>query len=651
MKIVSKFLMFFIIVGVVVVVGLVVLNRSKIKSIVDSGETTEVMELAFGGSVIYVEGEVQYDYNGLEEVTSVKDGLNVFEGYTVATGNDGRVIIQLDDGSVVRLNNNSGIVLTSLDPNNIIITHTIGEVYSRVVAAERAFDVVVDNVTIKSLGTAFKTTNLFSEKGVEVYQSQVNVTEDGGEDVLVDEGQMYFVKTDNPELEGVLTPIDTEELSGDLFVLWNKAEDEKDFGDKLGVLKDVKGSESSVNAITVTSLGVGKVEWEVDGELEYGVKVVWSKNAGPEYPSRSGDKYIYITDPETTSASVEAFDGDGRYYIRVCEFLGDNCEVYSNEVQVDFYGTEQITETAPPPTNLSIWSNGGGNVGWSTDRNFEKGFKLVWSKNAGPTYPNRSGDYNQLFSNSSARSGTITAQDGGGTYYVRVCEYLSGSCGIYSNEITVTLEGDDKEDDAASGVSSISLSGSGASVSWSTNGTSAQGFKIVWSKNSGPTYPLRSGDKYTYLSSPSASSTTLTAFDGDGTYYVRVCEYLGGSCGVYSNEISVTLYDDKDDEPVDDQPADDDVSSISLWSNGGNSVGWSTVGTSDKGFKVVWSLNASPTYPTRGGDSYQYLSSPSASGTTLKAFSGTGTYYVRVCEYLGGACGVYSNQITVELTK
>lgn len=51
----------------------------------------------------------------------------------------------------------------------------------------------------------------------------------------------------------------------------------------------------------------------------------------------------------------------------------------------------------------------------------------------------------------------------------------------------------------------------------------------------------KKGDKYHYNSSPSWSSDTITAFDEAGTYYVRVCEYLGGHCGVYSNEITVTL--------------------------------------------------------------------------------------------------------------
>lgn len=90
-------------------------------------------------------------------------------------------------------------------------------------------------------------------------------------------------------------------------------------------------------------------------------------------------------------------------------------------------------------------------------------------------------------------------------------------------------------------VSSILMSVSGANVIWSANGKSKDGFKIVWSKNAAPTYPTREGDRYIYLSEPTAKSTTLDAFDGAGTYHVRVCEYLGGACGVYSNEATTQL--------------------------------------------------------------------------------------------------------------
>lgn len=191
-------------------------------------------------------------------------------------------------------------------------------------------------------------------------------------------------------------------------------------------------------------------------------------------------------------------------------------------------------------------------------------------------------------------------------------------------------------------VSSITLTGENASIKWTVDGSSASGFKVVWSKNSEPTYPCRSGDKYDYLSSPSATSDTLTAFDGSGTYYVRVCEYLGGKCGVYSNEITLNLTTSGDYDKVTSIVLKDEESD-------GKNITWKVEGYSAQGYKVVWSKNENPTYPTRDGDQYHYYSDPNKLSDSVDAFAGSGTYYVRVCEYLGGKCGVYSNQIAVNL--
>lgn len=100
----------------------------------------------------------------------------------------------------------------------------------------------------------------------------------------------------------------------------------------------------------------------------------------------------------------------------------------------------------------------------------------------------------------------------------------------------------DKTVEIDSEVASIDLEYLGdGEITWDVDGVSSQGFKIVWSMNENPTYPTRSGDKYIYLSDKNAAETTVYAFDEDGTYYVRVCEYLGGKCGEYSNEIEVEL--------------------------------------------------------------------------------------------------------------
>lgn len=98
-------------------------------------------------------------------------------------------------------------------------------------------------------------------------------------------------------------------------------------------------------------------------------------------------------------------------------------------------------------------------------------------------------------------------------------------------------------DETKSEVSSITLKADSENkkVTWSVDGYSKKGFKVTWSKESGPTYPTRATDKYKYYGNPETNSSAVDAFDGEGTYYVRVCEYLGGACGVYSNEVTIEL--------------------------------------------------------------------------------------------------------------
>ena len=137
----------------------------------------------------------------------------------------------------------------------------------------------------------------------------------------------------------------------------------------------------------------------------------------------------------------------------------------------------------------------------------------------------------------------------GKTWHIRVCRYDgSGSCSHYSNEIVFKAPdlGGDKSDDDDSDVDKIKLtvtknSDDKVKLEWSVDGKSSKGFKVVWSKNSGPTYPCRSGDKYHYLSDSGARSDYVDNLDDNKTYYFRVCEYLGGKCGTYSNEVSIKL--------------------------------------------------------------------------------------------------------------
>lgn len=99
-----------------------------------------------------------------------------------------------------------------------------------------------------------------------------------------------------------------------------------------------------------------------------------------------------------------------------------------------------------------------------------------------------------------------------------------------------------KSTEQTGSVSAINVTVSGKSATWTVSGNAPKGFKLVYSQNPNPEYPSRSGDGYQYYSDPATRTGTIDKVDGKtGTYYVRVCEYLGGACGVYSNQVTTTI--------------------------------------------------------------------------------------------------------------
>ena len=111
-------------------------------------------------------------------------------------------------------------------------------------------------------------------------------------------------------------------------------------------------------------------------------------------------------------------------------------------------------------------------------------------------------------------------------------------------------ESDDGEDQSSEVQKIILETKDSGKIKWETIGSSENGFKVVWSKTENPTYPTRDGDRYHYYTEPEKDEDKLDAFDGTGTYYVRVCEYLGGKCGVYSNEVQIQLGEESSKPPV-----------------------------------------------------------------------------------------------------
>lgn len=525
-----KFLMVafgvFLTVGLASAAGVYFLSNEGI----DSTQTTEEVLLAANlsvadGDVLIMKSEDDRWMEGLQ-------GDVLAEGDSIKTGKESRAVLTLDNGDAVRLNASSEVKLNSMDPKAVVVEQVYGESYNRVATSEEnTFTIVGQGVEAQALGTAylFKSDPVKKKVSVHVYESQVKLT--------VGEKEQTVKTLKKAEIDAEKKKIEVGNMKEDdlntNFAKWNSNQDGEDgydswenTGPKVTISSPKDGYSTKESSVTVK----GTAE-DSDGLKKIIV------NGNKYFSMEDGNGF----DPSTGKYSVKIDLSFGKNTIKV-----QGWDVYWNSgktvsVSVEREGEEPSSgggETSSFYISaISSPKNGKIQVNWvvSNGYDYSKGFKVCVSKtNVSPSYPTDNCDLK-----SAETREALKYVSSGGTYYVRVGIY-NGDGGVtsYTSTRTVNVESGEVQGE----VSKIVLSkGSGDKVTWTVTGYSSNGFKVVWSKKSGPTYPTRSGDKYHYLSSPGARTDTPTAFDGVGSYYVRVCEYLGGSCGVYSNQISVTL--------------------------------------------------------------------------------------------------------------
>ena len=396
---------------------------------------------ALGVEIALIEGLAEYSEDG-ETWQKLVNTTVIDEGKTLRTASDGRLVLNIDDGSAIRLDKDSWVKLVKLRSNEIKVTNIKGSVYSRVAPlATRAFLVSSGQDTYKALGTAFRTTNSSTKNGVEVFESKVEVVESK---LQVDQGNQY-IGTNNGDKK--LAALDSNLLKSDEFVKWNAAKDKTnpDYSSKLGyltTLDEPAPTPATPTTPTVTSPSAavatakkitlsGSVKgydanfsWTNSGvDVSSGFKLVKSKTSStPTYPN---DSPAYI---EAGKTSYSQTLGDGiTYYFRICAYRGSTCESYSNTVTL-------TTPVKPEPQVVSgavTLAITGTNASWTFAGTAPNGFKLVMNTAGQPTYPNDSKQY---------VNGTSTGLPGdlvsGTTYFVKVCKYTGSGCTDYSNEVT-----------------------------------------------------------------------------------------------------------------------------------------------------------------------------------------------------------------------
>ena len=147
-------------------------------------QTEENQKIA---DITYLDGTVEVK-ESTADWSRATVGQELSIGDSIETFSDARAIITLNDGSILRLNQNTKITLVSITEDRFVVSVDHGEIFARVVTSDRIFEIKADMVNYESLQTGFKVSSLENKEGVEVFSTAIKVI-DGLAETVVDTGQ------------------------------------------------------------------------------------------------------------------------------------------------------------------------------------------------------------------------------------------------------------------------------------------------------------------------------------------------------------------------------------------------------------------------------------------------------------------------------
>jgi len=176
---------------------------------VTTAAPTQAPKLA-SAKVSYLEGDV-WSVTG-DQKSPIYEDAEVTEGDILETGEDAKVVLALEGGSILRLGPSTKITLTNLDSLDLSFSQDSGVLFAYVEKGVGRFMVTAGDVTVEAVGTAFSV-----DKQDEV---QVNVFENS---VKVKEGEVEAkVEENNKWVQGESAPaaLASSEVSSDNFLQW-----------------------------------------------------------------------------------------------------------------------------------------------------------------------------------------------------------------------------------------------------------------------------------------------------------------------------------------------------------------------------------------------------------------------------------------------
>ena len=221
-----------------------------------------------GVSVILAEidGDVQvYEGPADSEILwrPAEVGATLKEGDTIRTGSASKAVIEIDGGSVIRMNAESEIMLSSMQTNSLMVSQIRGEAYHRVAPnSMRTYVVSVNDVSFTAQGTIFNINKQTDQEiGLQVIENDVAVSVIGEEVITaVAAGERLLVMEVESGVSRKKVTMTGEEFDSPWFEYVITAESAQQV--KLGVLEDqippaleilnpVNGFETTSETVTI----------------------------------------------------------------------------------------------------------------------------------------------------------------------------------------------------------------------------------------------------------------------------------------------------------------------------------------------------------------------------------------------------------------
>lgn len=411
----------------------------------DESEHEDVPELAqtLLVSFSFIQGDVAIDKAGKDDdqgyIPAVEDNI-LHQGDKIKTGAGSLAVLNLENGSIIRLGQNSELILNNLIKDNIIIQQNRGRSYYNLKP--------VGNLQIQSLSAQIENPGQKFELITNLEADFVAALSFSGQPVIkindqhglvlarrIDNNQkalLDFKKDVDNRLK--IEEFKPDNLAREDWYKWNFELDEK-IGQPIEE-EDVEQEDKEPEfSITDQSL-------ELSAEIkESGVFLSWSIYHADDFKnykvvrSKINDNLKYPDDSEIKSSLSQglnsyldqSIESGQKYYYRVCVIKINDKIVCGNVATAEIEEKqeeeeEEIDTAAPAAPNLTISiSVSGVNLNWNdnTEEDFKQYIVLRSVSVASPSYPTDkfSTTTNNQFTDNSVNITSV------GTYYYRVCSF------------------------------------------------------------------------------------------------------------------------------------------------------------------------------------------------------------------------------------